>query len=257
LRRDAAQTIARLRSELARVARVSSLSALTASIAHEINQPLSGIVTNAAACLRKLTTDSPNIDGARETVQRTIRDANRVSEVIARLRALFCKKETTVERLNLNDAARDVIALSDGKIRGDRVILQEEYAEDLPMVTGDRVQLQQVILNLVLNALDAMRDVDDHPRRLVVRTERDEDNGVRLSVEDAGIGLDRQGIDRLFEAFYTTKSGGMGIGLSISRSIIEGHQGRLWAEPNDGPGATFSFAIPEHPEIFEAAPSQA
>jgi signal transduction histidine kinase len=131
-----------------------------------------------------------------------------------------------------------------GELQRNRVTLRAEFADGLPPVTGDRVQLQQVILNLFLNAFDAMRGVDDRPRQLVIRTERDEGDRVRLSVQDAGVGLDSQSLDRLFEAFYTTKSGGMGIGLSVSRSIIESHHGRLWAAPNDGPGATFSFTIP-------------
>jgi signal transduction histidine kinase len=221
---------------------------LTASIAHEVNQPLSGIITNASTCLRMLAADPPNIDGARETARRTIRDANRASEVITRLRALFGKKHPTTESVDLNDAAREVVALSLSKLQRDRVILRTELAHDLPLVTGDRVQLQQVILNLLQNASDAMRAVDDRPRQLLIRTERDAGDCVRLSVEDAGVGFDPEAADRLFEAFYSTKSGGMGIGLSVSRSIIESHHGCLWAAANDGPGATFSFSIPRRSE---------
>ena len=243
-RRLAEQALDRARSELTRVARVTSLGALAASIAHEVNQPLSGIITNAGTCVRMLDADPPNIDGARETARRTIRDGNRASEVIARLRALFGKKDTSTESVNLNDAAREVIALSLCELQRNRVTLRAELADELPSVTGDHVQLQQVILNLFLNASDAMSGVDDRPRQLVIRTERDDGNRVRLSVQDAGVGLDPQSLDRLFEPFYTTKSGGMGIGLSVSRSIIESHHGRLWAAPNDGPGATFSFSIP-------------
>ena len=242
------EALGKARSELAHVARVTSLGVLTASIAHEVNQPLSGIVTNASTCLRMLAADPPNVDGARETARRTIRDGNRASEVITRLRALFGKKDTTTESVDLNQAAREVIALSLGDLQRSRVILRPELAEDLPPVTGDRVQLQQVILNLLRNASDAMSAVDDRPRELVIRTQRDEGDGVRLSVQDAGAGLELKDMDRLFEAFYTTKSEGMGIGLSVSRSIIESHHGRLWAEPNDGPGATFSFSIPRGAE---------
>ena len=228
--------------------RVTSLGALTASIAHEVNQPLSGIITNASTCLRMLDADPPNVDGARETARRTIRDGNRASDVITRLRALFSKKEVTTEPVDLNEATREVIALSLSELQRNRVILRPELADDLPPVTGDRVQLQQVILNLLRNASDAMSGVDDRPRQLLIRTERDEDDRVRLTVQDAGVGFDPQGVDRLFDAFYTTKSDGMGIGLSVSRSIIERHHGRLWATPNDGPGATFSFSIPCGPE---------
>ncbi len=232
------------RSELAHVSRVSALSVFTASIAHEVNQPLAGIITNANTCLRMLGADPPNIDGARETAKRTIRDANRASEVISRLRALFSRKEITLEPMDLNEAIREVIALSRSHLQRHRVVLQSELAGDLPVITGDRVQLQQVILNLIRNAADAMADVDDRPRQLVIRTEREDDDRVRVSVRDAGVGIDREMMDKLFDPFYTTKSGGMGIGLCVSRSIVERHHGDLRAEPNDGPGATFSFSLP-------------
>lgn len=244
-RRLSEEALGRLRSELAHVSRVATLGALTASIAHEVNQPLSGIITNASTCLRMLAADPPNVDGARETARRTIRDGHRAADVITRLRALFGRKEAVNEPVDLNEATREVIALSQSELRKGRVILREELADDLPPVTGDRVQLQQVILNLLRNASDAMGGVEDRPRELVIRTGQDEGDCVRLSVQDAGVGFDPQDADRLFEAFYTTKSGGMGIGLSVSRSIIESHDGRLWATPNDGPGATFSFSIPQ------------
>jgi C4-dicarboxylate-specific signal transduction histidine kinase len=249
------ERLGKARSELAHMARVTSLGALTASIAHEINQPLSGIVTNASTCLRMLAADPPNVDGARETARRTIRDANRASDVITRLRALCSKKETTIESLDLNEAIREVIALSLSELQRNRVILRTELADDLPLVTGDRVQLQQVVLNLLRNASDAMSAVDDRPRRMVITTELEEGDRVRLTVQDAGVGLDPQAMDRLFEAFYTTKNEGMGMGLSVSRSIIERHHGRLWAAPNDGPGATFSFSIPSGPASATGARS--
>jgi PAS domain S-box-containing protein len=238
------------RSELAHVARVMSLGTLTASIAHELNQPLAGIMTNASTCMRMLATDPANVDGARETARRTIRDGNRASEVITRLRALYGKKEPITESVDLNEATRDVLALSSSELQRNRVILRLELAEDLPLVTGDRVQLQQVILNLVLNASEAMVAVDDRPRELLIRTEPDGDNCVRLTVKDAGVGFSPHAADRLFESFYTTKNDGMGIGLSVSRSIVESHQGRLWAAPNDGPGASFSFSVPQASQGF-------
>jgi PAS domain S-box-containing protein len=247
-RRLSEEALGKLRAELAHVSRVTSLGALTASIAHEVNQPLSGIITNASTCQRMLNAEPPNLDGARETVRRTIRDGNRASDVIKRLRALFGRKEAATESVDLNEATREVIALSLSELQRGRVILRTELADGLRPVTGDRVQLQQVILNLLLNASDAMRGVEDRPRELVIRTGQDEGDCVRLSVQDAGVGFDPQDVGRLFEAFYTTKSGGMGIGLSVSRSIIESHQGRLWATPNDGPGATFSFSIPHSSE---------
>ena len=247
-RRLSEQALGKARSELARVARVTALSTLTASIAHEVSQPLSGIMTNASTCLRMLAADPPDVDGARETARRTIRDGNRASDVIARVRALFTNKESATESVDLNEATREVLALLSTELQQHRVMLQSELAHDLPAVTGDRVQLQQVILNLLRNACEAMVDVHDRPRRLLIRTERDDGDRVRMSVRDAGVGVDPQNMDKLLDAFYTTKTDGMGIGLSVSRSIIESHHGRLWAEPNDGPGATFSFSIPGDPE---------
>lgn len=246
-RRLSEDALSAARSELARVARITTLGALTASIAHEVNQPLSGIITNASTCLRMLADDPPNLEGARETARRTIRDGNRAADVIARLRALFQKEGAAAGSVDLNEATREILALSWSELQRDRVAVQEDLAADLPSVTGDRVQLQQVILNLLLNALEAMSGVDDRPRRLAISTGRDEGDRVRLTVRDSGTGFDPGDLDRLFEAFYTTKAGGMGMGLSISRSIIESHQGRLWAAPNEGPGAAFSFSIPRSP----------
>jgi len=242
-RRLSEDALDKARAQLTYVARVTTLGVLTASIAHELNQPLSGIITNANTCLRMLATDPPDVGGARETALRTIRDGDRASEVIARLRALFTKKESTTEPLDLNEATREVIALSSADLQRQRVILRQELTDNLPPVNGDRVQLQQVVLNLLLNAADAMSDID-RPRELVVSTTRDEGDRVRVTVRDVGVGLDRDNTDKVFDPFYTTKSGGMGIGLSVSRSIVERHRGRLWVERNDGPGATFAFSIP-------------
>ena len=246
-RKQAEDALCKARSELARVARVTTLGVLAASIAHEVNQPLSGIITNASTCLRMLAADPPNVDGARETARRTIRDGNRASEVITRLRALFSKKDTAIESVDLNEVAQEVLALSRSELQRNQVIMRTELAGGLPSVMGDRVQLQQVILNLLLNASDAMSHIDDRPRLLMIRTEPDQADHVRLTVQDSGAGFGPHGTDKIFEAFYTTKSDGMGIGLSVSRSIIESHHGRIWATPNDGPGATFSFSIPSKP----------
>ena len=243
-RRLSWEALERARSELANVTRINSLGILTASIAHEVNQPLSGIITNASTCLRMLSSDRPNIEGARETARRTIRDGNRASEVIARLRALFKKKEVAAESIDLNEATREVIALSLSELQSNRITVRHQFAENLPVVKGDRIQLQQVILNLVRNASDAMRDVDNRPRQLMIKTESDDGDYVRLIVRDSGVGLDPKIADQLFESFYTTKDDGMGIGLSVSRSIIAAHQGRIWAAANDGPGSTFAFSIP-------------
>jgi PAS domain S-box-containing protein len=246
--RQAQEELRHTQEKLAYMMRVITMGELTASIAHELNQPLSGIMTNAGTCLRMLAADPPDVDGACETARRTIRDANRASDVIVRLRALFTGKELTTESMDLNEATREVIALSMSELQRHRVTLRPELADDLPLVTANRVQLQQVILNLLRNASDAMVGVDDGPRQLLIRTERDEGDRVRLTVRDVGVGLEPHVMDKLFQAFYTTKSSGMGIGLSVSRTIIEKHGGRLWGEPNDGPGATFAFSIPRDPE---------
>jgi len=238
------EALSKARSELTHVSRVMSLGTLTASIAHEVNQPLSGIITNASTCMRMLDAEPPNVDGARETTKRTIRDGRRAADVITRLRALFARKETVTELVDLNEATREVIALSRSELERNRVITKTELAEQLPLITGDRVQLQQVIMNLLRNGSDAMTEVDDRPRELLFRTEIEDGDRVRVSVQDAGSGFAGQSLDQLFQSFYTTKQDGMGIGLSVSRSIIENHHGRLSATINDGPGVTFSFSLP-------------
>jgi PAS domain S-box-containing protein len=246
------------RADLAHVARVATLNAMTASIAHEVSQPLSGILTNASTSLRMLAAEPPNVDGAIETARRTIRDANRAAGVLKRLREMFSKKAPITELVDLNDATRDVIAVAAGELQRRSARLQTELADGLPPVSADRVQLQQVILNLMLNAADAMDGVKDRPRSLLVKTQPETGGGVRMEVRDVGTGFDPGAAEQLFEAFYTTKANGMGIGLSICRTIIESHRGRLWATPNDGPGATFGFSIPVASELAAAgAVSQA
>jgi signal transduction histidine kinase len=240
-RRRSEDALNKVRSELAHVARVTTLGALTASITHEVNQPLSGIVTNASTSLRMLADDPPNLEGARETARRTIRDANRASEVIARLRALFGKKALVMERVDLNEAIREVVALAASEFQRDRVAIRSELATDLPSTQGDRVQLQQVVLNLMRNARDAMLGTNGELRSVVIKTACD-DGGLRLTVTDSGVGV--ESLERIFDAFYSTKSNGMGIGLWVSRSIIESHRGRIWAEPNEGPGTTFGLWLP-------------
>lgn len=245
-RRLAEEALSKAQSELAHVTRVTSLGVLTASIAHEVNQPLSGIVMNASTCLRMLSANPPNIAMAQEAARRAIRDGNRAAQMIGRLRSLFSKKTVEIEPVDLNGAVREVIALARNDLQRNRVVLRTELTHGIRPVGGDHVQLQQVIMNLLRNASDAMTGVDDRPRRLLVRTEPADDDQVKLMVQDAGVGFGPEGTARLFETFYTTKSDGMGIGLSISRSIVESLGGRLWAEENAGPGATFSFSIPEY-----------
>ncbi|MGA0598380.1 PAS domain S-box protein [Enterovirga sp. CN4-39] len=231
-------------AELAHATRVMTMGQLTASIAHELNQPLAGIMTNAGTGLRMLAADPPNIGGAQETARRTIRDAKRASEVIARLRALFSRRAPAPEAVDLNAAAREVVTLSLTELRRNGVTLRTQLAEDLPSVVGDRVQLQQVLLNLLLNGSEAMRDIADRPRDLLLATERAGDDHVIVRVMDSGVGFDPAHEQKLFDPFFTTKSNGMGIGLAVSRTIIESHQGRLWAKRNAGSGSTFCFSIP-------------
>lgn len=246
-RRLSETALGEVRSELTHLARVASLGALTASIAHEVNQPLAGIITNASTCLRMLGADPPNVAGALETARRTIRDGNRAADVIKRLRVLFSKNSISLEDVDLNEAVREVIALLLGELQRGRVILNPVFTDGLPAVKGDRVQLQQVILNLILNAKEAMSSVTDRSRHLQVSTGQ-QDHQVYFEVRDNGAGFDPQDAERLFNAFYTTKSSGMGIGLSVSHSIIDRHEGRLWARANDiGPGAIFRFSIPFRP----------
>jgi PAS domain S-box-containing protein len=243
-RRRADNALIETRAELEHVARVTMLGAVTASIAHEVSQPLSAIMTNAGTCLRSLAAQPPNMGVAREAAQRILSDGQRTTDVVARLRSLFAKKSEPPDWLDLNTAAREVVALSANALQRNQVVLREELVSDLPPVRGDRVQLQQVILNLLINASDAMRDVEGRARKILLKTQRDEDDSVRLIVQDVGTGIEPQNERKMFEPFFTTKDGGMGIGLSISHSIIERHGGRLWATANAGHGATFSFSIP-------------
>ena len=242
-RKRADEALHKTQAELAHVTRVATLGELTASIAHEVNQPLAAIVTNGNACLRWLAGDSPNLDEARETARRIIRDGNRAGDVIGRIRTLLRKTGTEKELLDMNQAVREVVALAEGEVRRNGVALRTELTGDLPPILGDRVELEQVVLNLIMNAIEAMSAIEDRPRELVVRTQSGEVDQVCVTVQDSGIGLDPQSMGRIFDAFYTTKSQGMGMGLAISRSIVENHGGQLWAVPNEGPGATFQFTL--------------
>jgi PAS domain S-box-containing protein len=242
-RKQTEEELRKAQVELAHVTRVMTMGELAASIAHEVNQPLAAIVTNGNACLRWLAGESPNLDEARETARRIIRDGNRAGDVIGRIRTLLRKTGTEKELLDMNQVIREIVALAEGEVRRNGVALRTELAGDLPPILGDRVELEQVVLNLIMNALEAMSAIGDRPRELVIRTQSGEVDQVRVTVQDSGIGLDPQSMGRIFDAFYTTKSQGMGMGLAISRSIIENHGGRLWAVANDGPGATFQFTL--------------
>jgi C4-dicarboxylate-specific signal transduction histidine kinase len=245
-RKQADEALRKAQAELAHVARIMTLGELAASIAHEVNQPLSGVVMNGNACLRWLAGDSPNVDEAREAVRRIVRDGKRAGDIITRIRALATKKAAEKERLDMNEAIREVMALAGDELRKNRVAVRTEFAPDLSPVLGDRVQLQQVVLNLVMNGIEATSSVEERPRELVVRTQNHEGDQVRVTVKDSGAGVDPQSMERMFEAFYTTKRGGMGMGLSISRSIIQNHGGKLWAVANEGPGISVQFAIPRY-----------
>nr|WP_244541431.1 PAS domain-containing protein [Rhizobium tibeticum] len=247
--RRAEETLNQVRSELAYVTRVTSLGVLTASIAHEVNQPLAGIVTNASTCLRVLAAEPPNMEVAKDTARRMIRDANRAAEVIVRLRALFSRKPPIIEPIDMNDIASEVIALALSDLQRARVSVETEFGHSLPPVAGARVQLQQVIMNLLRNAIEALAGINDRPKKITINTQADPAGEVQVSVSDDGVGFGSQEMGRIFDAFYTTKPDGMGIGLSVSRSIVENHNGRLWAKANNGPGATVAFAIP----IYEVA----
>jgi two-component system, LuxR family, sensor kinase FixL len=232
------------RAELVRVARVTALGELGAAIAHEVNQPLTGLVSSGNACLRWLAGDVPNLKAARESVERMISAGSRAGEVIRRIRALVGNAPPLRDRLNINDAITEVIALIRGEIQRNRISLRTKLSTDVPVVLGDRIQLQQVILNLIRNAMEAMSDVGPQPRELSVSSAKDGPNGALVSVRDSGTGLDGTVLDRLFETFYTTKAHGMGIGLAVSRTIIQAHGGRLWAAPNVPQGAIFQFTLP-------------
>jgi len=243
----AEEALRKAEAELAHVTRVTTMGEMVASIAHEVNQPLFGIVTNGNACLRWLAGDSPNLDEARDAARRIVRDANRASDVIARIRVLLKKSDTVKAKLDINRIVQETVTLTRSDATRKGVAIRMELAADVPPVSGDRVQLQQVILNLILNGVEAMASVSDRPRELLVGSRQHGPDKVLVTVRDLGAGIDPQSLEKIFDAFYTTKPQGMGMGLAISRSIVERHGGRLWAEPNQGPGATFQFTLLEYP----------
>jgi signal transduction histidine kinase len=241
------QTLRDTRAELAHVTRVMTMGELAGSIAHEINQPLAAVVTNADACRRWLTGPVPNLDEARAAVTRIVRDGNRASDVIGRIRALLKKNPTEQACLDTNEIIHEVLGLIQTEIRKHGVVLRLELAADLPRILGDRVQLQQVLLNLMMNGIEAMTAVTDRSRVLLIRSVQCHPDKVLVVVQDSGTGLQCGSLDHLFTPFFTTKPKGMGMGLAISRSIIEAHRGRLWAAANNGPGTRFQFTLLRHP----------
>jgi C4-dicarboxylate-specific signal transduction histidine kinase len=248
-RQRAEEALQKSQAELAHVTRVMTLGELMASLAHEVNQPLAAVVTNAQACLRWLALETPRPDEARAAVERIVRDGNRASEVIQRIRALVKKTDPQMVALDINDVIREAISLEQREILSRQVSLRTELASALPPVLGDRVQLQQVVINLVMNALEAMAPVTDRPRNMLIRSQQEDANEVLVAVRDSGMGIDSETAERLFNAFFTTKPSGMGMGLSISRSIIVAHGGRLWVSPNADHGATFQFTLPSSSQV--------
>jgi two-component system, LuxR family, sensor kinase FixL len=231
-------------ANLARANRVNLLGEMTASIAHEVNQPIAAVVTGASAGLRWLSAAPPNLEEAKQTLSRIVKDGNRASEVISRIRALVKKAPPRRDQVNVNETILEIVALMLGEAQRSRVSLQTRLSNNLPLVLGDRIQLQQVILNLITNAIEAMKASDAGPRELLVSSGQHGSEGLLVAVQDSGPGLDTDTLDHLFDAFYTTKPGGIGMGLAISRSIIEAHGGRLWATPRVPRGAVFQFSLP-------------
>jgi PAS domain S-box-containing protein len=247
--RTSEQRLLDAQMELARVTRVTTLGELTASIAHEVNQPLAAVVANAEAGLRWLRRGTPDVEAACRSVQWVVDDGIRASEVIRRVRTLAKKSGIEMVPLDVNDVVREIIALVQRELISHEVSLRTDLASPLPMVLGDRVQLQQVFMNLVMNGIEAMQSVTDRARELVIRSRQDERQQVLVSVTDCGVGISAENADRLFTAFFTTKSSGMGMGLSICRSIVEAHGGYISASTNEGPGATFQLVLPLHREV--------
>jgi C4-dicarboxylate-specific signal transduction histidine kinase len=241
-------------AELAHVNRVATMGQLTASIAHEVNQPIAAAVTNAQAALRWLGANPPDLDEVRQTLGRIVENGTRAGNVIGRIRALIKKAPPRKGRFDFNEAVLDVVALSRSEVLRHGVSLQTQLAEGLPLIEGDRIQLQQVVLNLIMNAVEAMSGIADGARELQISTETEAAGGVLVTVRDSGPGLEPASVDRVFEAFYTTKPDGMGMGLAICRSIIEAHGGRLWAAANEPRGAVFQFTLP--PGQDEIAPAE-
>src|ERR1700722_11630071 len=231
-------------AELAHLSRVLTMGELTSSIAHEINQPLTAVVTYGNACMEWLSANPPNLDEARRTAESIVRDGTRAGAILSRIRRLFRKEAPAQDRVAMNDVIQELTVFLRSEATRHSISLRTELSPDLPRVIGDRVQLQQVVLNLIMNGMDAMDGMPQRPKELLIRSAREGDSGIRVAVEDCGIGLSKEIADKIFHPFFTTKAQGIGMGLSISRSIVESHAGRLWAEPRAQGGAVFQFTIP-------------
>ena len=249
-RESAEEALHQARADLAHVNRVTAMGELTASLAHEVNQPIAAAVTNANTCLRWLTRDHPDVDEARAAAMRIVNDGRRAAEIISRIRLLFKKGTPERQLVDANEVIREMIVLLGGEAARYLISVRTELATDLPQVMGDRVQLQQVMMNLIMNSIDAMRNVDG-TRELAMISRLAENEEILVSVTDSGIGLPPQQADQIFNAFFTTKLNGTGMGLRISRSIVESHGGRLWADGNSPGGASFYFTLPTKVEAHE------
>ena len=249
-RKHAEEALREAQADLARVSRVTTMGELTASLAHEVNQPIAAAVTNANTCLRWLAGDTPNLEEARAAATRIVKDGTRAAEIISRIRLLFKKGTPERELVDVNEAIREMIVLLRSEATRYRVPIRTDLAADLPQVMGDRVQLQQVLMNLMINGIDAMKEVNG-TRELVIKSQRGDNEQLVVSVSDTGVGLPSQKAEQIFNAFFTTKSHGTGMGLSISRSIVESHGGRLWAANNSPRGASFHFTLPANVEAHE------
>jgi C4-dicarboxylate-specific signal transduction histidine kinase len=238
------EALHRTRTELARVVRITTIGELTASIAHEVNQPLAAIVANADACVAWLALQNPNLAEARAAAERTTLGATRASDVIRRIRSLINKEAPERAQVQLNDVVKEVVALTESQASRNNVSVVVEPAPDLPAILGDRIQLQQVVLNLMMNGIEAMAGVNDRPRHLLIRLQLRDVDQVCVSIQDSGVGVKTENLARLFEPFFTTRSQGIGMGLPISRSIIEAHGGGLWAESIENQGTVFQFTLP-------------
>jgi PAS domain S-box-containing protein len=246
----AEEALRQAQADLAYVSRATTMGELTASLAHEVNQPITAAVTNANTCVRWLAGDTPNIEEARDAAIRSAKDGTRAADIISRIRLLFKKGTTERELVDVNEVIREMIVLLRGEATRYAVSIRADFAADLPQLMADRVQLQQVMLNLIMNSIDAMKDVDGK-RELAIKSQRAEDEQLRISVSDTGVGLPAQQADEIFNAFFTTKLQGTGLGLSISRSIVESHGGRLWADANSPRGASFHLTLPTKVEAPE------
>jgi PAS domain S-box-containing protein len=242
-RKTAEEALRQAQADLAHVSRMTTMGELTASLAHEVNQPIAAAVTDANTCLRWLTRDPPDLDEAREAASRMAKDATRVADIVSRIRLLFKNVSPQRERVDLNKVIQEMIVLLHGEATRYTISVRTDLASDIPEVMGDRVQLQQVLMNLLLNSMDAMKDVDT-TRELIIHSQPAKNEQVMVSVSDTGVGLPPQQTEQIFNAFFTTKSYGTGMGLRISRSIIESHGGRLWAANNSPRGASFCFTLP-------------